>query len=170
MRALAEGDLDRASRIQILLAGLPKLRSELQERPSLWRAAWLRPPPPPEPLGYGVEQEFDTASDEHRANVAVEVLSPRPGPRLDLSRETVGAAAEEAAGGLVPVEDQGDEAMGWSGEGLVSLEAGVLLDEEVAEVLGLEECLDASQGVRTGDLVASPEDLLLHPTMPLELL
>jgi len=37
VRALAEGDLDRASRIQILLAGMPKLRSELQERPSLWR-------------------------------------------------------------------------------------------------------------------------------------
>jgi len=42
VRALAEGDLDRASRIQILLAGLPKLRSELQERPSLWRRVVVR--------------------------------------------------------------------------------------------------------------------------------
>jgi len=42
MRALAEGDLDRSPRIQILLAGLPKLRGELQGRPSLWRRVVVR--------------------------------------------------------------------------------------------------------------------------------
>lgn len=42
IRALAEGDLDPGPRIQILLAGLPKLRSELQGRPSLWRRIVVR--------------------------------------------------------------------------------------------------------------------------------
>ena len=42
LRALVEGDLDRNSRIQILLAGLPKLRGALQERPSLWRRIVVR--------------------------------------------------------------------------------------------------------------------------------
>ena len=42
LRALAEGDLDRGSRIQILLVGLSKLRSELQGRPSLWRRIVVR--------------------------------------------------------------------------------------------------------------------------------
>ena len=42
MRALAEGDLEGTPRIQILLAGLPKLRAELQDRPSLWRRIVVR--------------------------------------------------------------------------------------------------------------------------------
>jgi type II secretory pathway predicted ATPase ExeA len=42
LRALVEGDLDRDSRIQILLAGLPKLRGTLQGRPSLWRRIVVR--------------------------------------------------------------------------------------------------------------------------------
>ena len=42
MRALAEGDLEGTPRIQILLAGLPKLRAALQDRPSLWRRIVVR--------------------------------------------------------------------------------------------------------------------------------
>lgn len=42
MRALAEGNLEGRPRIQILLAGLPKLRAALQDRPSLWRRIVVR--------------------------------------------------------------------------------------------------------------------------------
>ncbi len=41
-RALAEGELDQGSRIQILLAGQPKLRGALQAQPSLWRRIVVR--------------------------------------------------------------------------------------------------------------------------------
>jgi type II secretory pathway predicted ATPase ExeA len=41
-RALVENDLDGASRVQILLAGLPRLRADLQSRPHLWRRITVR--------------------------------------------------------------------------------------------------------------------------------
>lgn len=41
-RALAESDLDGARRIQVLLAGLPKLRAVLQGQPYLWRRIVVR--------------------------------------------------------------------------------------------------------------------------------
>ncbi len=41
-RALAESDLDTNRRIQILLVGLPKLRTELQAQPQLWRRIAVR--------------------------------------------------------------------------------------------------------------------------------
>src|SRR5262249_20253603 len=42
MRALAESDLEGACRIQVLLVGLPRLRTELQARPYLWRRIVVR--------------------------------------------------------------------------------------------------------------------------------
>lgn len=42
VRALAEGDLDRAQQVQVLLCGLPRLRTELQGRPQLWRRIAVR--------------------------------------------------------------------------------------------------------------------------------
>lgn len=42
VRALAESDLDGESRVQVLLAGLPKLRVALQEHPPLWRRIVIR--------------------------------------------------------------------------------------------------------------------------------
>ena len=42
IRALAESDLDGACRVQILLAGLPKLRVTLHEQPHLWRRIIVR--------------------------------------------------------------------------------------------------------------------------------
>ena len=41
-RALAESDLDASRQIQILLVGLPKLRSALQAQPPLWRRIAVR--------------------------------------------------------------------------------------------------------------------------------
>ena len=41
-RALAESDLDGARRVQVLLVGLPRLRTELQTRPHLWRRIVVR--------------------------------------------------------------------------------------------------------------------------------
>lgn len=41
-RALAESDLDGEPRIQILLAGLPRLRQTLQMQPHLWRRVLVR--------------------------------------------------------------------------------------------------------------------------------
>ena len=41
-RALAESGLDAAHTLQILLVGLPKLRSELQSYPPLWRRVTVR--------------------------------------------------------------------------------------------------------------------------------
>lgn len=42
VRALAESDLDGACRVQVLLAGLPKLRVTLNELPHLWRRIVVR--------------------------------------------------------------------------------------------------------------------------------
>ena len=42
IRALAEADLDGESRIQVLLVGMPRLRSELQSFPHLWRRIVVR--------------------------------------------------------------------------------------------------------------------------------
>lgn len=42
VRALAESDLDGTTRIQVLLAGLPKLRPALQDHPHLWRRIVVR--------------------------------------------------------------------------------------------------------------------------------
>lgn len=42
VRALAESDLDGATRVQVVLAGLPKLRAALQEHPHLWRRIVVR--------------------------------------------------------------------------------------------------------------------------------
>jgi type II secretory pathway predicted ATPase ExeA len=42
VRALAESDLGGESRVQVLLAGLPKLRAMLQEHPHLWRRIVVR--------------------------------------------------------------------------------------------------------------------------------
>jgi len=42
IRALAESDLDGSQRVQVLLCGLPRLRSELQSRPHLWRRIGVR--------------------------------------------------------------------------------------------------------------------------------
>jgi len=121
------------------------------------------------PLGLMVDQEFPAVSGEHRADVAVVVLGPRSSLRGDLARETAGTAPEEAGRGLVPVEDQDGEAMRWRGKRLVSLEACVLLEEETPEILRFEEGLDASQGVRTGDLVSrtegSPPDATMSPEL-----
>jgi type II secretory pathway predicted ATPase ExeA len=41
-RALAESDLEASRRVQILLVGLPKLRSTLQAQPPLWRRIAVR--------------------------------------------------------------------------------------------------------------------------------
>ena len=41
-RALAESDLEGSRRVQILLVGLPKLRSALQAQPALWRRIAVR--------------------------------------------------------------------------------------------------------------------------------
>ncbi len=41
-RALAESDLDASRRVQILLVGLPKLRSALQAQPPVWRRIAVR--------------------------------------------------------------------------------------------------------------------------------
>ena len=41
-RALAEADLDGGCRIQVLLAGLPRLRAVLQGQPCLWRRIVVR--------------------------------------------------------------------------------------------------------------------------------
>ena len=41
-RALAESDLEACRRVQILLVGLPKLRSALQAQPPLWRRIAVR--------------------------------------------------------------------------------------------------------------------------------
>lgn len=42
VRALAESELDGTRRIQVLLAGLPRLRAELQAQPYLWRRIVVR--------------------------------------------------------------------------------------------------------------------------------
>ncbi|MEW6748051.1 MAG: hypothetical protein AB1486_35515, partial [Planctomycetota bacterium] len=42
IRALAESDLDAPTRLQVLLAGLPKLRAVLQSYPQLWRRIVVR--------------------------------------------------------------------------------------------------------------------------------
>jgi MSHA biogenesis protein MshM len=42
VRSLAESDLDRPAQVQVLLAGLPRLRSQLQSRPPLWRRIAVR--------------------------------------------------------------------------------------------------------------------------------
>jgi len=42
VRALAESDLDGRHQVQILLAGLPRLRSEIQASPALWRRIVVR--------------------------------------------------------------------------------------------------------------------------------
>jgi len=60
MRALAEGDLDGNPRIQILLAGLPKLRSQVQGRPSLWRRIVVR-----EEICGLLEEEVQPFLDHH---------------------------------------------------------------------------------------------------------
>ena len=57
-----------------------------------------------------------------------------------------------------------------SRQGLVSLEAPVLINEETSEVPGFEKGLDASQGVRAGDLPPPPEDSSPYTTMTLGLL
>ncbi len=41
-RALVESDLDQAPRVQVLLAGLPRLRAELKAQPPLWRRISVR--------------------------------------------------------------------------------------------------------------------------------
>jgi len=41
-RALAESDLDGSRRVQVLFVGLPRLRSELQSQPYLWRRIVVR--------------------------------------------------------------------------------------------------------------------------------
>jgi len=41
-RALAESDLEASRRVQVLLVGLPKLRSALQAQPPLWRRIAVR--------------------------------------------------------------------------------------------------------------------------------
>jgi type II secretory pathway predicted ATPase ExeA len=42
VRALAESDLDGSQRVQVLFVGLPRLRSELQSLPYLWRRIVVR--------------------------------------------------------------------------------------------------------------------------------
>lgn len=42
VRALAESDLDGSQRVQVLFVGLPRLRSELQSQPYLWRRIVVR--------------------------------------------------------------------------------------------------------------------------------
>ena len=42
VRALAESDLDGSRRVQVLFVGLPRLRSELQSHPFLWRRVVVR--------------------------------------------------------------------------------------------------------------------------------
>jgi type II secretory pathway predicted ATPase ExeA len=42
VRALAESDLDGARRLQVLLVGLPRLRTQLQAYPHLWRRIVVR--------------------------------------------------------------------------------------------------------------------------------
>ena len=42
VRALAESDLDEKAGVQVLLCGLPRLRSDLQIRPHLWRRIVVR--------------------------------------------------------------------------------------------------------------------------------
>jgi len=122
------------------------------------------------PLGLLVDQEFPAVSNEQRADVAVVVLRPGSRLRLDLALKAARAAAAEAGRGLVSVEHQGDEAVRRSWKRLVSLEACVLLDEEPADVLGIEEGLDTSQGVRTGDPLAFAEESMPHATKTLGLL
>ncbi len=41
-RALVEADLDGQGAVQVLLAGLPRLRAELQAHPPLWRRVFIR--------------------------------------------------------------------------------------------------------------------------------
>jgi len=41
-RALAESNLDGAAKVQVLLVGMPRLRSELQAQPPLWRRIVVR--------------------------------------------------------------------------------------------------------------------------------
>ncbi len=42
VRAITESDLDAQTRVSVLLAGLPKLRSVLQEHPPFWRRILVR--------------------------------------------------------------------------------------------------------------------------------
>lgn len=42
VRAITESDLDAPTRVQVLLGGLPKLRSVLQEHPPFWRRILVR--------------------------------------------------------------------------------------------------------------------------------
>jgi type II secretory pathway predicted ATPase ExeA len=59
-RALAESDLEGATRVQVLLAGLPKLRAMLQEHPPLWRRIVVR-----EEIAGLAEDELPPFLDHH---------------------------------------------------------------------------------------------------------
>lgn len=60
VRALAESDLDGENRVQVLLAGLPKLRSMLQEQPHIWRRIIVR-----EEITGLAEDELQAFLDHH---------------------------------------------------------------------------------------------------------
>ena len=59
-RALAESDLEGETRVQVLLAGLPKLRAMLQEIPPLWRRIVVR-----EEIAGLAEDELQAFLDHH---------------------------------------------------------------------------------------------------------
>ena len=106
-RALAESDLDGSCRVQVLFVGLPRLRSELQAYPYLWRRIVVR-----EEIAGLVFDELQDVLDHHfpagqskrLCDQGLAVLFERAGGAPGLLLPMYRAVLARAGGGKARIE------------------------------------------------------------------